>query len=76
MVESIRAGLVLALKDAVGPATIGARERALWRRTLDRWAGEEVLPAYLDQARRIMRDRPAPVDGVGLDLPPALENLR
>ena len=39
-------------------------------------AGEEVLPGYLAEARRLMQDRPEPSDGVHLDLPPAFEKLR
>jgi selenocysteine lyase/cysteine desulfurase len=38
--------------------------------------GEDVLPAYLDEARRLMESRPDPADGVHLDLPPAFEKLR
>jgi selenocysteine lyase/cysteine desulfurase len=38
IVESIRAGLVFALKDAVGTATIQAREEQLWKRALARWS--------------------------------------
>ncbi len=46
IVESIRAGLVFALKQAVGTDLIAAREETLWRRALRRWAanpGIEVL---------------------------------
>src|SRR5215471_18277144 len=46
IVESIRAGLVFALKDAVGTGLIAAREEHLWRHVLRRWAdipGIEVL---------------------------------
>jgi selenocysteine lyase/cysteine desulfurase len=46
IVESIRAGLVFALKQAVGTETIAAREEQLWRHVLDRWDGSpgiEVL---------------------------------
>jgi selenocysteine lyase/cysteine desulfurase len=50
VVESIRAGLVFAVKDAVGTATIGARERTLWTRTLDRWAGEDSIEVLGDLA--------------------------
>jgi selenocysteine lyase/cysteine desulfurase len=50
VVESIRAGLVFAVKDAVGTATIGARERTLWTRTLDRWAGEDGIEVLGDLA--------------------------
>ena len=38
IVESIRAGLVVGLKQAVGTELIQAREERLWRRALDRWA--------------------------------------
>jgi selenocysteine lyase/cysteine desulfurase len=37
IVESIRAGLVVGLKQAVGTDVIQAREERLWRRALDRW---------------------------------------
>jgi selenocysteine lyase/cysteine desulfurase len=50
VVESIRAGLVFAVKDAVGTATIAARERTLWTRTRDRWAGEEGIEVLGDLA--------------------------
>jgi selenocysteine lyase/cysteine desulfurase len=46
IVESIRAGLVFALKEAVGTDLIAAREERLWRQVLRRWAGNpgiEVL---------------------------------
>jgi selenocysteine lyase/cysteine desulfurase len=46
IVESIRAGMVFALKDAVGTGLIAAREEHLWRHVLRRWAdipGIEVL---------------------------------
>jgi len=39
IIESIRAGLVFGLKDAVGPAVIRDREEALIERALERWAG-------------------------------------
>jgi selenocysteine lyase/cysteine desulfurase len=39
IVESIRAGLVVALKQAVGTDVITAREERLWRHVLRRWAG-------------------------------------
>ena len=44
--ESIRAGLVFALKQAVGTDLIAVREQQLWRHVLGRWAarpGIEVL---------------------------------
>jgi len=46
IVESIRAGLVFALKQAVGTEAIQAGEERLWHRALARWAGNpgvEVL---------------------------------
>ena len=46
IVESIRAGLVFALKDAVGTTAIQASEERLWKRALNRWSGNphiEVL---------------------------------
>ena len=46
IIESIRAGLVFALKQAVGTDLIAAREEQLWRHVLRRWAGSpgiEVL---------------------------------
>jgi hypothetical protein len=54
IVESIRAGLVFALKQAVGTGLIAAREEQLWRHVLRRWAdspGIEVLGNH--QARRL-----------------------
>jgi selenocysteine lyase/cysteine desulfurase len=46
IVESIRAGLVFGLKQAVGTDLIAAREEQLWRHVLGRWGanpGIEVL---------------------------------
>jgi selenocysteine lyase/cysteine desulfurase len=43
IVESIRAGLVFALKGAVGTDTIAAREQALWRRAMAGWAGDPAV---------------------------------
>jgi selenocysteine lyase/cysteine desulfurase len=46
IVESVRAGLVFGLKEAVGTDLIAAREEQLWRHVLRRWAdspGIEVL---------------------------------
>ena len=43
IVESIRAGLVVALKQAVGTDAIAAREEQLWRRALHRWAGNSHI---------------------------------
>jgi hypothetical protein len=37
IVESIRAGLVFAVKQAIGTDQIQAREERLWRRALQRW---------------------------------------
>jgi selenocysteine lyase/cysteine desulfurase len=54
IVESIRAGLVFALKQAVGTDLIAAREERLWRHVLRRWAdstGIEVLGSL--QAARL-----------------------
>lgn len=39
IVESIRAGLVFAIKDAVGTDVIQARERRLWHEAMTRWGG-------------------------------------
>jgi selenocysteine lyase/cysteine desulfurase len=43
IIESIRAGLVFQLKEAVGTRVIHARERELTRRALDRWEGNPAL---------------------------------
>ncbi|MEV4701734.1 aminotransferase class V-fold PLP-dependent enzyme [Actinoplanes sp. NPDC049316] len=43
IVESIRAGIVVGLKEAVGAELIAARERRLWQRALHRWQGAENL---------------------------------
>ena len=54
IVESIRAGLVFALKEAVGTSLIAAREEHLWRHVLRRWAdipSIEVLGNH--QSRRL-----------------------
>ncbi|MCP2247278.1 aminotransferase class V-fold PLP-dependent enzyme [Lentzea aerocolonigenes] len=53
IVESIRAGLVFALKDAVGTRLIQAREERLWRHALAAWEDEpgiEIL-GHHDAAR-------------------------
>jgi selenocysteine lyase/cysteine desulfurase len=39
IIESIRAGLVFGLKQAVGTDLIAAREEQLWRHVLGRWGG-------------------------------------
>jgi selenocysteine lyase/cysteine desulfurase len=49
IVESIRAGLVFALKQAVGTDLIAARETQLWQHVLHRWAdspGIDVLGSH------------------------------
>ena len=38
IVESVRAGLVVALKEAVGPEVILGLERRCWQRALERWS--------------------------------------
>jgi selenocysteine lyase/cysteine desulfurase len=46
IVESIRAGLAFALKDAVGTEVIKASEERLWQRAIERWSSHpniEVL---------------------------------
>ncbi len=43
IVESIRAGLVFAVKQAVGTDLIQAREQRLWRRALHRWQANPQL---------------------------------
>ena len=54
IVESIRAGLVFGLKQAIGTDLIAAREERLWQRVLRRWEGNpriEILGSR--QARRL-----------------------
>ncbi len=54
IVESIRAGLVLGLKQAIGTDLIQAREECLWRRALRRWGSNpqiEILGSH--RARRL-----------------------
>ena len=54
IVESIRAGLVFGLKQAIGTDLIAAREERLWRRVLRRWERNpriEILGSH--QARRL-----------------------
>jgi selenocysteine lyase/cysteine desulfurase len=54
IVESIRAGLVFALKEAVGTDLIQAREEALWQRALQRWQGNPAIEVLGHaQARRL-----------------------
>jgi selenocysteine lyase/cysteine desulfurase len=43
IVESIRAGLVFAVKDAVGTDMIQARERRLWHEAMTRWASHRNI---------------------------------
>ena len=43
IVESIRAGLVFALKQAVGTELIQAREERLWRQALERWSANPAI---------------------------------
>ena len=43
IVESIRAGLVFAVKDAVGTDLIESRERELWQRARARWTAEDRI---------------------------------
>ncbi len=43
IVESVRAGLVFALKEAVGTDLIADREDRLWKRALRRWAGQRQI---------------------------------
>ena len=54
IIESIRAGLVVALKQAVGTDVIGAEEEHLWRRVLRRWADVPDIEVLGNQrARRL-----------------------
>jgi selenocysteine lyase/cysteine desulfurase len=43
IIESIRAGLVFQLKDAVGVATIRDHEASYWRRAVDAWAANPAI---------------------------------
>ena len=43
IVESIRAGIVVGLKETVGTGLIAARERRLWQRVRRRWQGERNI---------------------------------
>jgi selenocysteine lyase/cysteine desulfurase len=52
IVESIRAGLVVALKQAVGTGLITAREEQLWRHVLRRWAGLPQIEVLGNQHSR------------------------
>ncbi|MEU5261950.1 aminotransferase class V-fold PLP-dependent enzyme [Amycolatopsis sp. NPDC021455] len=54
IVESIRAGLVFALKDAVGTEVIRAREEQLWQHAVERWSAHPGLEVLGDhQAARL-----------------------
>ena len=48
IVESIRAGLVFALKDAVGTNLIQAREERLWRQAITRWSAHPAIQVLGD----------------------------
>ncbi len=52
IVESIRAGLVFRLKDAVGTDLIAAREERLWRYVFGRWAGNPGIEILGDHHSR------------------------
>jgi len=52
IVESIRAGLVFALKQAVGTEVIQAREERLWKRALDRWSANPNIEVLGNPAAR------------------------
>jgi selenocysteine lyase/cysteine desulfurase len=43
IIESIRAGMVFQLKDAVGVATIKGHEESFWRRAVDAWSANPAL---------------------------------
>ena len=54
IVESIRAGLVFALKDAVGTDVIQASEERLWKRALARWTEHPLIEVLGNpEARRL-----------------------
>ena len=52
IIESIRAGLVVALKQAVGTDVITAREEHLWRHVLRRWASVPQIEVLGNQRSR------------------------
>jgi selenocysteine lyase/cysteine desulfurase len=52
IVESIRAGLVVALKQAVGTEVITAREERLWRHVLRQWASVPQIEVLGNQRSR------------------------
>ena len=57
IVESIRAGLVFALKEAVGPDEIRRREQRFVRRALESWSREPEHRDPRQHGRRAARDR-------------------
>jgi selenocysteine lyase/cysteine desulfurase len=66
IVESIRAGLVFALKQAVGTDLIQAREEQLWRRVLARWEGNpriDILGSHRAQRLAVISFRIRHGDG-------------
>jgi selenocysteine lyase/cysteine desulfurase len=52
IVESIRAGLVFALKQAVGTEVIQASEERLWKRALQRWSANPNIEVLGNHAAR------------------------
>jgi selenocysteine lyase/cysteine desulfurase len=52
IVESIRAGLVFALKQAVGTEVIQASEERLWKRALQRWSANPNIEVLGNPAAR------------------------
>ena len=52
IVESIRAGLVFALKQAVGTEVIQASEERLWKRALQRWSANPSIEVLGNPAAR------------------------
>jgi selenocysteine lyase/cysteine desulfurase len=52
IIESIRAGLVVALKQAVGTDLIAEREEQLWRHVLRRWADMPQIEVLGNQRSR------------------------
>jgi selenocysteine lyase/cysteine desulfurase len=52
IVESIRAGLVFALKQAVGTEVIQASEERLWKRALQRWSANPDIEVLGNPAAR------------------------
>jgi selenocysteine lyase/cysteine desulfurase len=54
IIESIRAGLVFGLKEAVGTSLIQAREERFWRRALQRWQQNPAIDILGNaEARRL-----------------------